>query len=199
MLSIVLFFFGMIVYGVILNSAEITLAEAMRSKGFETLENVNIIIERSKYSLNLYSDTTLVKSYKVVFGKNEKLKKSRANDHATPVGEYRICEIDTANIYYKFLKLNYPNEKDASEALQNGIIDRSEFIAITQAQKKGDCSPSDTNLGANIGIQGIGKYNAIFKNLPFIFNWTNGSIALSNENIDELYSVVELGTKVVIK
>jgi murein L,D-transpeptidase YafK len=189
----------MIVYGVILNSAEVTLAEAMSSKGFETLKNVNIVVERNKYSLNLYSDTTLIKTYKVVFGKNEEQKKSRVDDHATPVGEYKICEIDTANIYYKFLRLNYPNEKDASEALQNGIIDRSEFIEIIEAQKIGNCSPSDTKLGNNIGIHGIGKYNAIFKNLPFIFNWTNGSIALSNENIDELYSVVEPGTKVVIK
>jgi murein L,D-transpeptidase YafK len=189
----------MIVYGVILNSAEITLAEAMRSKGFEKLENVNIIVDRDKYLLNLYSDTTLVKSYKVVFGKNEKQKKSYANDYATPVGEYKICEIETENIYYKFLKLNYPNEKDASEALQNGIIKRADFIAITEAQKNGDCAPSDTRLGANIGIHGIGEYNAIFKNLPFIFNWTNGSIALSNENMDELCSVVQLGTKIVIK
>jgi murein L,D-transpeptidase YafK len=189
----------MIVYGVILNSAEITLSEAMTSKGFEKLDNVNIVVEKNKYSLNLYSDTTLIKSYKVVFGRNEKKKKIDLNDQATPVGEYKICDIKTEDNYYKFFKLNYPNKNDASEALRNGIISRSEFISITEAQKEGLCSPADTRLGSNIGIHGIGKYNYIFKNLPFIFNWTNGSVALSNENIDELYSVVEIGTKVVIK
>jgi hypothetical protein len=62
-----------------------------------------------------------------------------------------------------------------------------------------ECPEPDTDLGGNIGIQGIGEYNAIFKNLPFVFNWTDGSIAVSNEDIDEIYSVVKRGTKVVIK
>ena len=39
----------------------------------------------------------------------------------------------------------------------------------------------------------------IFKNLPFVFNWTNGSIAMSDENIDEIHSVIREGTEVVIK
>ena len=198
-MSVILFFFGMVVYGVILNSREITLEESMSSKGIEKIEKVNIIVEKNKYSLRLYSDTTLVKSYKVVFGKNEKQKKSYLNDYATPVGVYKICEINTKDNYYKFLKLNYPNKMDAAEALQNGVIGRAEFKAITESQNEDSCSPDETGLGSNIGIHGIGKYNAIFKNLPFIFNWTNGSMALSNENIDELYSVVSLGTKVVIK
>jgi len=189
----------MVVYGVILNSSEITLAEAMNDKGIEKLENVNIIVEKNRYSLRLYADTTLIKSYKVVFGKNEKQKKSYLYDLATPIGEYKICEINPEDNYYKFIKINYPNEIDAAEALKNGVIGRSEFIAITEAQKENNCSPHDTELGSNIGIHGIGQYNAIFKNLPFIFNWTNGSMALSNENIDELYSVVTLGTRVVIK
>ena len=130
---------------------------------------------------------------------NVKQKKTYLNDLATPIGEYKICEINPEDNYYKFIKINYPNEIDAAEALKNGIIGRLEFIAITEAQKENKCSPHDTGLGSNIGIHGIGKYNAIFKNLPFIFNWTNGSMALSNENIDELFSVVMPGTRVVIK
>jgi murein L,D-transpeptidase YafK len=189
----------MVVYGIILNSSEITLSEAMNNSGLEKLENVSIIVEKSKYALRLYSDTTLVKSYKVVFGKNEKQKKAYLNDLATPVGEYKICEVNDIDNYYKFMKLNYPNEIDAAEALKNGVIGRTEFIAISEAQKENRCSTQNTALGSNIGIHGIGKYNVIFKNLPFIFNWTNGSIALSNENIDELYSVVSAGTRVVIK
>ncbi len=51
----------------------------------------------------------------------------------------------------------------------------------------------ETELGNNIGIHGIGRLNFIFKNLPFIYNWTDGSIAVSNENIDEIYSVAKKG------
>lgn len=54
-------------------------------------------------------------------------------------------------------------------------------------------------LGGNIGIHGIGRLNPIFKNLPFVYNWTDGSIAISNESLDELLSVINTGTQVVIK
>ena len=56
-----------------------------------------------------------------------------------------------------------------------------------------------TYLGGNVGIQGIGRLNFLFKYLPFNYNWTDGSVAISNENMDELYSVVKKGTRVVIK
>jgi len=32
-----------------------------------------------------------------------------------------------------------------------------------------------------------------------VFNWTDGSIALSDEDIEEIYSVIKIGTKVIIK
>ena len=54
-------------------------------------------------------------------------------------------------------------------------------------------------LGGNIGIHGIGRLNSIFKNLPFVYNWTDGSIALSNEDLDEILTVINTGTNIVIK
>lgn len=196
-ISIVLFFGGMIVYGIVLNLREDTLVEAMTEKGLTTLTNVHLVVSRETYKMQLYSDSILVKSYKVVFGQgNGKVKTSR-NDNITPRGTYKICKIDTSSIFHKKLFLDYPNKKDAAEALKNEIITLDEYKLLTTSIS--DCPPSQTKLGANIGIHGIGEYDFIFKNLPFAFNWTNGSIAVSNENIDELYSVVNLNTKVVIK
>jgi murein L,D-transpeptidase YafK len=121
------------------------------------------------------------------------------NDFITPTGKYRICRIDTDYVYYKKLFLDYPNIADAAEALRMQIITKDEFIAISNSITNDGCSNEFTELGSDIGIQGIGEYNEVFKNLPFVFNWTNGSIAVSNENIDELLSVVNIGTKVTIK
>jgi hypothetical protein len=61
-----------------------------------------------------------------------------------------------------------------------------------------DRPTQNSPLGGNIGIHGIGKLNFLFKNLPFVFNWTDGSIAISNEEIDELCGVIKKGTKVTI-
>ena len=195
---IVLFFAGVVLYGVILNLREITLEEALLEKGLVKLNNIRLIVDRKNYRIELYSDKDLIKTYKAVFGKTTGTFKTSANDNVTPIGEYRICSIDTSSKYHKFLRLDFPNERDAAEALKQNYINRDEFGGIMLAAKKNECPPQETKLGAEIGIHGIGKYNLIFKNLPFSFNWTNGSIAVSNENIDELYSVVKIGTLVKI-
>lgn len=196
--SIVIFFVGMIIYGVVLNIREVTLQETLAEKKITRLENVHLVINRTAYQVQLYSDKILIKNYKAVFGKSSGNIKSSVNDNVTPIGDYKICLIDTVSKYHKFFHLNYPNEHDAAEALKQGYIHNDEFGAINLAAKKYECPPKETKLGAEIGIHGIGKYNFIFKNLPFSFNWTNGSIAISDESIDELYSVVKIGTPVKI-
>lgn len=194
--SVIIFFIGLIAYGLILNSGEVSLEEAMKELNLTKIENPKIIIDRSSYRLQLYSGNILVKSYKTVFGKNPSKIKTSADDLVTPIGEYRICAIDNNHKYHKFLQINYPNEKDAAEALKRGYINQHEFEMIVNS--KNECPVANTKLGANIGIHGIGEYDIIFRNLPFIFNWTNGSVAISNKSIDELSSVVKIGTYVKI-
>jgi murein L,D-transpeptidase YafK len=197
--ALALFFFGVIVYGIVLNLREPSLAEAMAQKGFTRLEDVNIIVDRSNFTLNLYEDTVFVKSYRASFGRNLQNKKKLANDGATPVGEYKICSIQDHKAYYKFLMLNYPNLDDAAEALRKSLITQREFNELRFQFYYEDCTSPNTVLGGNVGIHGIGRLNSIFKNLPFVYNWTDGSIAISNENLDELLTVIKKGTKVVIK
>jgi murein L,D-transpeptidase YafK len=196
--SIVIFFVGLILYGLILNSGELTLEEALKEKNLSSIENLRIIVDRSSYRLEIYSGNIFVKSYKSVFGKNSSNLKTSANDLVTPLGDYKICAIDLDHKYHKFLQLSYPNEKDAAEALKRGYINQDEFEAIIIASKKNGCPPKETKLGSYIGIHGIGEYDLIFRNLPFTFNWTNGSIAISNKNIDELTSIVKIGTPIKI-
>ena len=197
--GIILFMVGVIVYGIIINLREIPLSEAMKLKGYTKLSNPNIVIDRKTYSLNLYEDTVLIKSYRASFGKNINTPKSHVNDGATPVGDYQICSIDTSSKYHKFFRLNYPNIHDATEGLRMGMISQKTFDTLNFEFYHEGCPSNKTALGGNIGIEGIGEYNSIFKNLPFVYNWTNGSIAISNESIDEIYSVIKKGTKVVIK
>ena len=198
-LTIILFMAGVIVYGVILNIREVSISKALLEKGFTRLQNPNIIIDRDTYALNLYEDTVLVKSYRVSFGRNIHKIKNKAGDEATPVGEYKICSIDTSHQYHIFFRLNYPNLNDAAEALRKGWITQKEFNQIKFEFYYEGCTKYNEALGGDIGIHGIGRLNYIFKNLPFVFNWTNGSIAMSDENMNELYSIIKVGTKVVVK
>ena len=197
--GIILFVAGVIVYGIIINMREVPLSVDMARKGFSKLDDPIIIVVRSSYSLKLYNDTVLIKTYIANFGRNVTTPKNKAGDLATPVGNYEICEIDTNTKYYKFFKINYPNIYDATEALRKGLISQEEFDKIKFDYYYGICSDPNTELGGNMGIHGIGRLDFLFKYLPFVYNWTDGSIAISNENMDELYSVVKKGTKVVIK
>lgn len=194
----ILFFAGLILYGVVLNLREVTLKEALLEKRLINLNDVHLIVDRKNYRIELYSDKILIKTFKAAFGKNTGTLKTSATDNVTPIGQYKVCAADSLSKYHKFLYLDYPNEQDAAEALKQKYINSNEFNTIMLAVKKNECPPKETRLGADLGIHGIGKYNVIFKNLPFSFNWTNGSIAVSNENIDELYSVVKIGTMVKI-
>ena len=197
--GIFLFIAGVIIYGVILNLREVPLRKAMQEKGIVKITDPNIVVDRQTYSLMLYQDTVLVKTYRANFGRNVNNPKTKAGDLSTPVGSYKICEIDTINMYYKFFEINYPNNSDAANALRKGIITQAQFDTLKYDNDNGICPNPDTPLGGKMGIHGIGRLNSIFRFLPFNYNWTDGSVAISNEGIDELYSVIKKGTNVVIK
>ena len=198
--SLVIFFAGIIFYGMILNLRDVPLAEALAEKHMSYLTNVHLLVDRRNYRLDLYSDTVLVKSYRAVFGRNNNgARKSLSEKQVTPAGSYQICEIDTASEYRKFLRLNFPNIKDITNAFNSGMISEREYETLYEELEAGECPKPSGKKFPSIGIHGTGRLNFIFKNLPFTFNWTKGSIAVSNENIDEIYSVIKPGTEVDIK
>lgn len=197
--SVVLFFAGVILYGLILHLRDIPLEEALKAKGLTEIKDPTIIIDRKNYILQLYSEDILIKNYRAVFGKNSANIKKSAEDHVTPSGKYFVCSIDTNSNYHKFFQINYPNQRDASEAYKNGYITKDELTKIVTSLNTSKKPCSNTRLGGNIGIHGIGEFDFIFRNLPFAFNWTNGSVAVNNKNIDELYHVISVGTKVEIR
>lgn len=195
--GIIFFIFGMIVYGLFLDLRKPKLEDVLIAKNIKTIENPVIIINKLDYKLHLYSDSILIKSYDVVFGKNPKYKKKSKDDRYTPSGEYYICE-KRDNYYGKFLMISYPNIDDARDALSINLITKKEFYEIFDSISNKKKPPMNTALGGDIGIHGNGKYDIILRNLPFIFNWTNGGIAMDNSDILELYNVCKIGTKVYI-
>jgi murein L,D-transpeptidase YafK len=197
--SVIIFFFGMILYGVILNFRENTLDEEMRAKKITAIQKPVLIVNKKNYTLGLYDDTVLVKTYKAAFGKSSRVIKESFIDNVTPTGEYSICYIDSASRYHRNFLLNYPNQIDVVEAYKKQWITKDEYYQILKNISRNSYPFDGFERFSKISIHGIGEYNFIFRNLPFTFNWTNGSIALSNANIDELFHLVKVGTPVLIK
>lgn len=199
LLSIAIFIGGTILYGALLNLREISLEDALKQKGIKSFGKVLIELDRKNFKLNLYSDSILVKSYRAVFGMNPKVKQFFSDEKATPVGLYKICGIIEEYKYYKFFRLNYPNKEDADILLKENKISKSERDAIVENIDSNICSIEKFDEKNAIGIHGVGKFNFIFKNIPFVYNWTNGSAALCDEDIDELSTFLKAGADVLIK
>ncbi|MDT3706112.1 MAG: L,D-transpeptidase [Thiobacillus sp.] len=119
----------------------------------------------------------------------------RQGDETTPLGVFHIAWIDRASRYGTFYGFDYPSERVARSAYAKGILSRVELDAILEAARSHRLPPQNTSLGGYLGIHGIGRSDA---EIHEGFNWTNGCVALTNQQIRQLSHWVRIGTQVVI-
>jgi murein L,D-transpeptidase YafK len=117
-------------------------------------------------------------------------------DGRTPLGTFRVAWVNRNSRFHVFFGLDYPNDNQAEIALQRNKIDIDTYYDIRKAAYQGALPPQDTNLGGYIGIHGLGHGNLALHRLA---NWTQGCIALTNDQIDRLAQWVDIGTRVVIR
>ena len=153
------------------------------------LRNARIVVLKSKRRLELYSDNTLVRSYKVGLGLNPVPDKQRQGDRATPEGDFYIFTKNDKSAFYLSLGISYPNVEDAGRGLRDGLISRTQHDAIVKAFRRKATPPQKTALGGDIYIHGNGASS----------DWTWGCVALENEHVKELFNAVPVGTPVTIK
>jgi len=139
-------------------------------------KNTVILVDKFEKKCYVYNKGKLFNTFDVELGKNWIGNKLEKNDKATPEGIYHIQKkIDGPKTkYYKALLINYPNNEDQER--------------FSRAKKNGEL-PSHSDIGGLIEIHGEGGKGA---------NWTNGCVALRNEDMDRLYEMVGTGSQVVI-
>lgn len=126
--------------------------------------------------MTLLRDGKILKTYKVALGTQPWGRKERIGDHKTPEGEYVIDSKKEKSQFYKALHVSYPNASDRARALKLGV------------------SP-----GGDIEIHGLGAKYGWIGSAHQKFDWTDGCIAVTNEEIDEIFAMVPAGTRVEIK
>ncbi len=157
-----------------------------------------IEVLKSRKTLLVKRGERVIRKYRTAIGKGGKGDKQRSGDHKTPVGTYRVVRFNDNSRFRLFMQLNYPNIKDAFYGLKHHLIGRKEFDRIVTALKKGQAPPQDTPLGGAIGIHGLGMASRRQLLIHRNYNWTEGCIALTNDEILDLKKFVKIGTKVVI-
>lgn len=153
------------------------------------VEKPHIVVYKKDRKLELYSDKTLLRTYRIGLGFNPVADKQREGDGATPEGNFYVFVKNNKSAYYLSLGISYPNVEDAERGLRDGLITKAEHDAIVDAIRKQTAPPQYTKLGGLIYIHGHGAKS----------DWTWGCVALENDDIKELYDAVSVGTPVTIK
>jgi len=154
----------------------------------DVLVDPAVRIEKAARLLTVFSDGDAVKRYRIALGRQPFGDKEREGDLRTPEGEFYICTRNSTSSHHRALGLSYPNAEDAERGLAGGLITKRDHRAILDAVRHMTRPPWKTALGGEIMIHGGGIDS----------DWTEGCIALSDEDADELFRALPLGTPVEI-
>ena len=153
------------------------------------VQNLRIIVYKRDRKLELYSDQTLLRTYRVGLGFNPVSDKKQEGDGATPEGDFYVFVKNNKSAYYLSLGVSYPNAEDAERGLREVLINMTQHDTIIEAIRQKAAPPQYTKLGGLIYIHGNGATS----------DWTRGCVALENPDIKELFDAVVVGTSVTIK
>jgi murein L,D-transpeptidase YafK len=136
----------------------------------------SLVLDKSARKLTLFERGREVQSYEVALGPNPVGAKTRRGDGRTPEGLYYLEGRNPQSKYHLALRVSYPNANDRARAASRGV------------------SP-----GGDIMIHGLPKAFASVGALHRQQDWTEGCIALTNEEIEELWRNVAPGARILIK
>ncbi len=135
-----------------------------------------VLVRKSISTLYLLKSGKILKTYHIVLGPHPKGPKLRRGDGRTPEGRYSLDYKNAHSTFYKSIHLSYPNRVDRERA-RKAHVDPGGSIMI-HGQKNG-----------------WGWASFITQH----FNWTKGCIAVSNEDMDEIWEAVKVGTPIEIR
>lgn len=135
-----------------------------------------LVVYKQERRLLLLSQGKEIRSYKIALGSEAVGPKTRQGDHRTPEGIYVLDARNPKSHFYKAFHISYPNSKDIAAARKLGV------------------SP-----GGDIMLHGLGKEYAWVGKAHVLHDWTDGCVAVTNEEMDEMWKMVRLGTPIEIR
>lgn len=135
-----------------------------------------VIVVKSQRTLTLLSQGKVLRTFKVALGGTPVGAKEQEGDHKTPEGHYILDRRNPKSRFYKSIHVSYPNDQDKQRASQSGV-----------------------SAGGDIMIHGLpngfGWLGATHRNM----DWTDGCVAVTNGEMDEIWELVSDGTPIEIR
>ncbi|MFZ2290599.1 MAG: L,D-transpeptidase family protein [Halopseudomonas yangmingensis] len=135
-----------------------------------------VLVHKHERRLELLSGDQVVRSYRIALGRQPIGHKQQRGDQRTPEGIYTLDWRQHSEQFNLSIHIDYPNLKDRISAMQRGV-DPGSMIMIHG-------TPIDEEFP-----------EWYFKGL----DWTNGCIALQNDDMRELWKLVPDGTLIEIR
>jgi murein L,D-transpeptidase YafK len=134
-----------------------------------------IYLEKRARRLTLFRNGKPIRTYRVALGFEPVGKKTTDGDGRTPEGRYVIDRRKQNSRFHRALHISYPNADDRRQAAERGVSPGSDIMIH----------------GLMNGLGWIGKAH-------LARDWTLGCIALTNDEIDEIWRMAPDGTPVEI-
>ena len=135
-----------------------------------------VVVLKKERTLQLLSHGKVIKSYKVALGGDPLGPKTRQGDHKTPEGVYRVDSRNGHSQFYKSIHISYPSARDRAAARAQGV------------------SP-----GGDVFVHGLPNGYRWVGSSHRMKDWTDGCIAVTNQEIDEIWTAVTDGTPIEIR
>ena len=143
---------------------------------------VYIVVIKSNYELQVYDKDGWYATYPAVFGSKSLDDKMVQGDRKTPEGTFHIVSKRPHEKWDKIMDLDFPTASD---------------LAKFKERKAQGLIPSGAKIGDGIAIHGTWPHD---ENAVDAYEmWTNGCVSLKNEDMDEVYKITSVGTKVIIQ
>jgi murein L,D-transpeptidase YafK len=149
---------------------------ALRCVAATTAQADKIVIVKSVRTMTLLSRSKVLKTYKVALGGVPAGPKHVEGDHKTPEGDYVIDAKNSHSQFHLSLHISYPSAADQERARSLGL-----------------------RPGGAIMIHGLARPFAYLGPLHRQTDWTDGCVAVTNAEIEEIWKLVPVGTRVEIR
>jgi murein L,D-transpeptidase YafK len=136
----------------------------------------SILILKKDHLLELLSAGKVFRTYHVALGSGGLPPKERQGDARTPEGHYVIDNRNAASQYHKALHISYPNADDRKRAARLGIAP-----------------------GGDVMIHGLPNGKGYMGAAHRLYDWTLGCVAVTDQEIDEIWTMAPVGTPVEIR
>lgn len=134
-----------------------------------------VSVDKSKRRLYLFQNGEVIREFRIALGKQPIGHKREEGDQRTPEGSYSLGHVMENSQFYRSIHIDYPNKNDMAVANRLRL-----------------------DPGGNIKIHGQKNGEARSSSFVQSFDWTDGCIALTNDEMDELLRLVKKGTPIEI-